>query len=91
MQIRAEHNYGLPPCNFTSLPCAGEREVLRLKLAGNTSDLGEWGHEYLRHLVGELTDEFAERQEAGQATADLMHLVRQRSAAGGVSGPGLRL
>lgn len=52
------------------------RDALRFKLQGNRDDLGDWGHEYLRHLVGEVTAEWGERTEAGAATDDLMHLVR---------------
>lgn len=36
----------------------GERLGLRYKLAGTMDDLGQWGHEYLRHISGEIAEEF---------------------------------
>lgn len=55
----------------------GARDGLRFKLAGSKGNLGQWGHEYLRHISGEIAEEFRARQEAGEAVADLMHLVEQ--------------
>ncbi|KAF8063704.1 RPN1B [Scenedesmus sp. PABB004] len=55
----------------------GEREGLRYKLAGTTDDLASWGHEYMRHLAGEIAAEFRLRAAEGQPTDDLMHLVTQ--------------
>ncbi|KAI8473352.1 MAG: 26S proteasome regulatory complex [Monoraphidium minutum] len=55
----------------------GERLGLRYKLAGGLDDLGQWGHEYLRHISGEVAEEFKVQQEAGGDVADLMHLVEQ--------------
>jgi 26S proteasome regulatory subunit N1 len=36
----------------------GERLGLRYKLAGSLENLGQWGHEYLRHISGEVGEEF---------------------------------
>jgi 26S proteasome regulatory subunit N1 len=55
----------------------GEREGLRYKLQGNTSDLETWGHEYMRHLAGEIAEEYKARHEKEQPVEDLLHLVAQ--------------
>ncbi|KIY99543.1 26S proteasome regulatory subunit N1, partial [Monoraphidium neglectum] len=55
----------------------GERLGLRYKLAGSLDNLGQWGHEYLRHISGEISEEFKVRQEAGGDVSDLMVLVDQ--------------
>lgn len=36
----------------------GERLGLKYKLAGSLDNLGQWGHEYLRHISGEVAEEF---------------------------------
>ncbi|GLC40481.1 hypothetical protein PLESTB_000708900 [Pleodorina starrii] len=55
------------------------REVLKYRLVGSTTDLGIWGHEYIRHLSGEIAEEFRVRREADSAAVvdDLMALVKQ--------------
>jgi len=48
----------------------GKRESLNFKLLGSREDLGSWGHEFVRHLAGEIGAEFNERlskQEAAEA------------------------
>lgn len=56
-----------------------QREVLRYRLAGGPAELGTWGHEYIRHLAGEIAEEFKVRRAADEAASvdDLMALVRQ--------------
>jgi 26S proteasome regulatory subunit N1 len=34
------------------------RECLKFKLLGERGDIGEWGHEYIRHLAGEISQEW---------------------------------
>jgi len=57
----------------------GERETLKYKLQGNRTDLGAWGHEFLRSLAGEIGQEYSARltsAEGGQPeTDDLQELV----------------
>lgn len=48
----------------------GARECLRFKLAGNLSDIGSWGHEYLRFLTAEITLEWDERSSGKDAGAE---------------------
>jgi 26S proteasome regulatory subunit N1 len=53
----------------------GARESLTYKLQGTTTELGEWGHEFVRSLSGELGQEFDNRVLNDKDTADLMVLV----------------
>ena len=39
----------------------GRRESLNYKLLGSRGDLGSWGHEYVRHLSGEIGAEYIDR------------------------------
>mmetsp|Transcript_31070 Transcript_31070/g.68978 ORF Transcript_31070/g.68978 Transcript_31070/m.68978 type:complete len:901 (-) Transcript_31070:581-3283(-) len=55
----------------------GERAALKYRLLGSRDQIGIWGHEYLRHLAGEIADEFQLRQEKEEQVDDLMHLVAQ--------------
>lgn len=55
----------------------GERHGLQYKLQGNTTDLETWGHEYMRHLAGEIAEEYRIRHDKEQPVEDLMHLVKQ--------------
>jgi hypothetical protein len=32
------------------------RDCMKYKLQGNRKELGEWGHEYVRHLAGEISE-----------------------------------
>lgn len=32
------------------------RDALKYKLQGNSMELGVWGHEYIRHLAGEISE-----------------------------------
>jgi hypothetical protein len=48
------------------------RECLRFRVAGTRDDVGSWGHEYLRHLAGEIAAEYGalrERDEEDEAAA----------------------
>ena len=42
----------------TIAPKEGERAALRFCLLGTKGQLENWGHEYLRHLAGEIAEEF---------------------------------
>jgi 26S proteasome regulatory subunit N1 len=36
----------------------GERKALKFRLMGSHDQIGVWGHEYLRHLAGEISEDF---------------------------------
>ncbi|CAM9618503.1 unnamed protein product [Phaeothamnion confervicola] len=44
-----------------TMAAPGTRDSLRYKLAGNRTDLGQWGHEYLRSLAGQIGQEYTAR------------------------------
>jgi len=43
----------------------GKRESLHYKLQGNSKDIGDWGHEYVRALAGEVGTEYNILMEGG--------------------------
>lgn len=57
----------------------GEQESLKYRLLGSEGDIGSWGHEYVRNLAGEITEEYARRQQNNddQPMDDIMDLVQQ--------------
>ncbi|XP_047337356.1 26S proteasome non-ATPase regulatory subunit 2 homolog A-like [Impatiens glandulifera] len=55
----------------------GERESLKYRLLGSEGDIGSWGHEYVRNLAGEISQEYAKRQSEEVPFDDLMELVQQ--------------
>ncbi|RZC86510.1 hypothetical protein C5167_030588 [Papaver somniferum] len=57
----------------------GERESLRYRLLGSAGDVCSWGHEYVRNLAGEISQEYKMRllQNEDVPTEDLMELVQQ--------------
>lgn len=63
---------------MTSAP-EGSRDCLNYKLRSNTTDVSAWGHEYIRHLAGEIAEEYEERQtsEEPKPVEDLMKLVHE--------------
>ena len=48
----------------------GVRDSLNYKLLGSRDDLGSWGHEYVRHLSGEIGAEYNERLSQAEAAAE---------------------
>ncbi|GFP86441.1 26S proteasome non-ATPase regulatory subunit 2 homolog a [Phtheirospermum japonicum] len=55
----------------------GERESLKYRLLGSEGDIGSWGHEYVRNLAGEISQEYSKRQNEEGPIDDLMGLVKQ--------------
>ncbi|KAI8369001.1 armadillo-type protein [Blakeslea trispora] len=54
----------------------GQRETLRYRFIGSTEeDIGSWGHEYVRHLSGEIMQEYQARLENDQSTEELINLA----------------
>lgn len=56
------------------------RETLKFRLAGTTGDIKVWGHEYMRHLAGEIAAEYKLRaadSDDKPPVDDLMQLVQQ--------------
>jgi 26S proteasome regulatory subunit N1 len=57
---------------------ADSRECLSFNLLGTGGDPGDWGHEYMRHLAGEISAEFDHRstQDVPESVDDLMKIVK---------------
>uniref|UniRef100_H2YBF9 26S proteasome non-ATPase regulatory subunit 2 n=1 Tax=Ciona savignyi TaxID=51511 RepID=H2YBF9_CIOSA len=53
-----------------------ERECLKYRLLGSQEDIGSWGHEYVRHLSGEVANEWqdidAEEEDTKEKLAKLL-------------------
>ncbi|OIT00135.1 PREDICTED: 26S proteasome non-ATPase regulatory subunit 2 homolog A-like [Nicotiana attenuata] len=60
-----------------TMSAEGERESLKYRLLGSQGDIGSWGHEYVRNLAGEISQEYAKRQGEEGPIDDLMELVQQ--------------
>ncbi|XP_057953609.1 26S proteasome non-ATPase regulatory subunit 2 homolog A-like [Malania oleifera] len=60
-----------------TMSAEGERESLKYRLLGSEGDIGSWGHEYVRNLAGEISQEYAKRQSEEVPIDDLMELVQQ--------------
>ncbi|KAH7934918.1 hypothetical protein HPB52_001990 [Rhipicephalus sanguineus] len=52
-----------------------ERECLKYRLLGSREEIGSWGHEYVRHLAGEIAQEWVEVDEERRAA--LLGLAKQ--------------
>ena len=51
------------------------RDTLRFKLMGNRQELREWGHEYIRHLSGDIGREF-EARLGSEPVEELLDMVK---------------
>eukprot|EP00457_Paulinella_chromatophora_P001076 gb/GEZN01001078.1/.p1 GENE.gb/GEZN01001078.1/~~gb/GEZN01001078.1/.p1 ORF type:complete len:1026 (-),score=226.37 gb/GEZN01001078.1/:180-3257(-) len=61
-----------------TLNLESERASLKYKLQGSEEEVGQWGHEYCRHLAGEIGAEYKENMLADRAQSDqVMELVKQ--------------
>lgn len=62
-----------------TMAASGSRESLRFKLEGQKQEgvLTSWGHQYVRHLAGEVGEEFAQREQENKPYDDLNHLIDQ--------------
>jgi 26S proteasome regulatory subunit N1 len=54
----------------------GDRACLKYRLHGTAEeDFGSWGHEYVRHLAGEISQEYEARAGTDQSTDDILDLA----------------
>ena len=53
-----------------------KRDCLNFKLAGDMTEIDSWGHEYVRHLSGEISSEYTARLSAEAGVEDLQALVK---------------
>lgn len=52
------------------------QDTLKYRLLAPTSDIGSWGHEYVRHLALELGEVHSQRVNADESVQDLIDLAR---------------
>ncbi|CAJ0934789.1 unnamed protein product, partial [Ranitomeya imitator] len=61
-----------------AMTMSGERECLKYRLLGSQEELASWGHEYVRHLAGEVAKEWQEVEESDKSQRDtLLTLVKE--------------
>lgn len=53
------------------------RDTLNFKLQGTKENVSLWGHEYLRHLASEISEEYADRMDNQKPVDDILVLVDQ--------------
>lgn len=51
------------------------QDTLKYRLLAPTSDIGSWGHEYVRHLALEIGEVYAKRITAEEPTQDLLDMA----------------
>ncbi|KAK5998664.1 26S proteasome regulatory subunit rpn-1 [Cladobotryum mycophilum] len=51
------------------------QDTLKYRLLAPTTDIGSWGHEYVRHLALEIGEVFSKRITADEPTKDLIDLA----------------
>uniref|UniRef100_A0A8B9KLD2 26S proteasome non-ATPase regulatory subunit 2 n=1 Tax=Astyanax mexicanus TaxID=7994 RepID=A0A8B9KLD2_ASTMX len=61
-----------------AMTMSGERECLKYRLLGSQEELASWGHEYVRHLAGEVAKEWQEIEEGDKVQQEtLLKLVKE--------------
>uniref|UniRef100_A0A671XK52 Proteasome 26S subunit ubiquitin receptor, non-ATPase 2 n=1 Tax=Sparus aurata TaxID=8175 RepID=A0A671XK52_SPAAU len=61
-----------------AMTMSGERECLKYRLLGSQEELASWGHEYVRHLAGEVAKEWQEVEESDKTQQEtLLKLVKE--------------
>jgi len=61
----------------TTMQKEGSRQSLKYRLEGTKEGLTSWGHEYIRNISGEISEEFKERTEKGADVKELLDLVEE--------------
>merc|ERR1740138_415379 len=61
----------------TTMQKEGSRQSLKYRLEGTKEGLTSWGHEYIRNISGEISEEFRERTEKGGDVKELLDLVEE--------------
>lgn len=66
--------------SILAMTISEERECLKYRLLGSREEIGSWGHEYVRHLAGEIGQEWSDVEEGpeqGQQRDALLRLAEQ--------------
>jgi 26S proteasome regulatory subunit N1 len=85
--VLAEHYKKLPAgdlkCFFadvlsvlaTTMQEKGSRMVLKYRMEGTKDGFTSWGHEYMRNLSAEISEQYKEKTEKGESVVDLTALI----------------
>uniref|UniRef100_A0A646QHD2 26S proteasome non-ATPase regulatory subunit 2 n=1 Tax=Hemiscolopendra marginata TaxID=943146 RepID=A0A646QHD2_9MYRI len=52
--------------SILAMTLSENRECLKYRLLGSKEEIGSWGHEYVRHLAGEIAQEWSELPEKSE-------------------------
>ncbi|XP_077500646.1 regulatory particle non-ATPase 1 [Amblyomma americanum] len=61
--------------SILAMTISEERECLKYRLVGSREEIGSWGHEYVRHLAGEISQDWLEADEERRVA--LLGLAKQ--------------
>uniref|UniRef100_A0A4W5PCA7 26S proteasome non-ATPase regulatory subunit 2 n=1 Tax=Hucho hucho TaxID=62062 RepID=A0A4W5PCA7_9TELE len=71
-------NFCADVVSVLAMTMSGERECLKYRLLGSQEELASWGHEYVRHLAGEVAKEWQEVEESDKTQQEtLLKLVKE--------------
>ncbi|XP_064476631.1 26S proteasome non-ATPase regulatory subunit 2-like [Ornithodoros turicata] len=66
--------------SILAMTISEERECLKYRLLGSREEIGAWGHEYVRHLAGEIAQEWGdigEKPEEVERKVQLLKLAQE--------------
>lgn len=63
--------------SILAMTMSEERECLAYRLLGSREEIGSWGHEYVRHLAGEIALEWPNIQNDPGKKVDVLNLAEQ--------------
>lgn len=64
--------------SILAMTMSEERDCLRYRLLGSCEEIGSWGHEYVRHLAGEIAQEWGDLSEKDEEKkAELLKLANE--------------
>lgn len=63
--------------SILAMTLSESRECLKYRLLGSKEEIGSWGHEYVRHLAGEIAQEWSDVTANPQLQAQLVALAEE--------------
>ncbi|XP_076353645.1 regulatory particle non-ATPase 1 [Tachypleus tridentatus] len=63
--------------SILAMTISEERECLKYRLLGSREPIGSWGHEYVRHLAGEIAQEWGDLTEKSAEREHLEKLAKE--------------
>ncbi|TRY92231.1 hypothetical protein DNTS_023804 [Danionella cerebrum] len=78
MDIGENKHFCADVVSVLAMTMSSERECLKYRLLGSQEELASWGHEYVRHLAGEVAKEWQEIEEGDKTQQEvLLKLVKE--------------